>query len=291
MRSTENTSQIAEPARCHRALSWCPTSTTLRLPTVCSIFDDVNDIWESAFWPIELNWVVSGVPAVPAGRVPVVTILTQLFSIAYWIAFGPHGPRAADPPGHNARVAWGVVVGLGVSVAIFSAIRLFARPPPSTMTKEYQEATNELLLVCPNQFPSALTRFSRANAAFTATKSRSPYRYRLRGLRGQGRDPVSPQGQLKSKHNTHYIFFFVIEAGADGGALAVREAVLEEHGVWRSCAKARVVSACKYCTTTQKTKVLVPHAAMCYLEKQLPNTGYLDKSSGHSYRLALAPYA
>ncbi|OAQ71137.1 cytochrome c oxidase polypeptide V precursor [Pochonia chlamydosporia 170] len=65
---------------------------------------------------------------------------------AYWIAFGPHGPRAVDPPGTNARVAWGVAVGLAASFAIFAAIRSVAKPEPHTMSKEYQEASNELLI-------------------------------------------------------------------------------------------------------------------------------------------------
>ncbi|OAA44343.1 cytochrome c oxidase polypeptide V precursor [Metarhizium rileyi] len=65
---------------------------------------------------------------------------------AYWIAFGPHGPRAVDPPGTNARVAWGVAVGLAASFAIFAAIRSVAKPEPHTMSKEYQESSNELLI-------------------------------------------------------------------------------------------------------------------------------------------------
>ncbi|KAH8175275.1 cytochrome c oxidase subunit IV domain-containing protein [Sarocladium implicatum] len=65
---------------------------------------------------------------------------------AYWIAFGPHGPRAVDPPGTGARVAWGVAIGLGVSFALFGTIRAFAKPAPYTMTKEYQEESNELLI-------------------------------------------------------------------------------------------------------------------------------------------------
>ncbi|GAO14892.1 uncharacterized protein UV8b_05058 [Ustilaginoidea virens] len=65
---------------------------------------------------------------------------------AYWIAFGPHGPRAVDPPGTNARIAWGVAIGLAASFTIFAAIRLAAKPEPHTMSKEYQEASNELLI-------------------------------------------------------------------------------------------------------------------------------------------------
>ncbi|KAF5531371.1 cytochrome c oxidase polypeptide 5 mitochondrial [Fusarium napiforme] len=64
---------------------------------------------------------------------------------AYWIAFGPHGPRAVDPPGTGARVAWGVFIGLAASVALFGAVRVVAKPAPYTMTQEYQEETNEFL--------------------------------------------------------------------------------------------------------------------------------------------------
>lgn len=67
--------------------------------------------------------------------------------IAYWIAFGPHGPRTVDAPGAGARVAWGVAVGLAASLALFAGIRVAAKPAPYTMNKEYQEASNELLKV------------------------------------------------------------------------------------------------------------------------------------------------
>lgn len=72
---------------------------------------------------------------------------SESFHAAYWIAFGPHGPRTADPPGAGARVAWGVVIGLASSLALFSGIRMAAKPAPHTMNKEWQEATNEYLKV------------------------------------------------------------------------------------------------------------------------------------------------
>ncbi|KAJ2897626.1 hypothetical protein MKZ38_004526 [Zalerion maritima] len=64
---------------------------------------------------------------------------------AYWIAFGPHGPRAEPPPGEGKRVFLGTAVGVLVSVAIFMTVRMFGSPAPSTMTKEYQEESNEFL--------------------------------------------------------------------------------------------------------------------------------------------------
>ncbi|KAH6708025.1 cytochrome c oxidase polypeptide V [Verticillium dahliae] len=71
--------------------------------------------------------------------------LTPIASTAYWIAFGPHGPRAADPAGEGSRVFFGTLAAVGASLAIFGVIRLFAKPPPPTMTKEWQEASNEVL--------------------------------------------------------------------------------------------------------------------------------------------------
>ncbi|PSS14809.1 hypothetical protein M430DRAFT_253121 [Amorphotheca resinae ATCC 22711] len=64
---------------------------------------------------------------------------------AYYIAFGPHGPRAQPPPGEGWRIFAYTGVGLLASLLIFSGIRAGARPSPGTMTKEYQEATNEYL--------------------------------------------------------------------------------------------------------------------------------------------------
>ncbi|KAL9066281.1 MAG: hypothetical protein Q9161_007657 [Pseudevernia consocians] len=64
---------------------------------------------------------------------------------AYWIAFGPHGPRALPPPGENWEVFRLVMAGIGVSFVIFCAIRSQARPAPKTMNAQYQEMTNEYL--------------------------------------------------------------------------------------------------------------------------------------------------
>ncbi|RFU33421.1 hypothetical protein B7463_g2920, partial [Scytalidium lignicola] len=64
---------------------------------------------------------------------------------AYWIAFGAHGPRAVPPPGEGWKVAGYTLAGLGISLAIIVLIRANARPPPATMTKEYEELSNEFL--------------------------------------------------------------------------------------------------------------------------------------------------
>ncbi|KAL4778251.1 cytochrome c oxidase subunit IV-domain-containing protein [Aspergillus varians] len=65
---------------------------------------------------------------------------------AYWIAFGPHGPRSQPPKGEGLKIFIKVAQLTAVSVAIFYAIHAFAKPHPATMSKEWQEATNEYAL-------------------------------------------------------------------------------------------------------------------------------------------------
>lgn len=65
---------------------------------------------------------------------------------AYWIAFGPHGPRALPPPDENKKVFLGTVAGLVASAILFAVVRSFANPAPKTMTQEWQEKTNEFLI-------------------------------------------------------------------------------------------------------------------------------------------------
>ncbi|KAJ5653776.1 Cytochrome c oxidase polypeptide 5 [Penicillium odoratum] len=65
---------------------------------------------------------------------------------AYWIAFGPHGPRAQAPKGEGWKILFKVTQLTLVSFAIFYAIHLFAKPQPKTMSKEWQEASNEYAL-------------------------------------------------------------------------------------------------------------------------------------------------
>jgi cytochrome c oxidase subunit 4 len=66
---------------------------------------------------------------------------------AYYIAFGPHGPRALPPPGEGMKIFGYTIIALLVSLGLFTFTRMMARPPPATMTKEYQEMTNEYLRV------------------------------------------------------------------------------------------------------------------------------------------------
>jgi len=63
---------------------------------------------------------------------------------AYYIAFGPHGPRTpVNPPGTALKVTASVLGLIGVAAVLFGVLRSHAAPPPKTLTKEWQEASNE----------------------------------------------------------------------------------------------------------------------------------------------------
>lgn len=63
---------------------------------------------------------------------------------AYYVAFGPHGPRAPlHPPGTVPKLILAISLGVGAGTVLFLASRSLATPPPKTMTKEWQEASNE----------------------------------------------------------------------------------------------------------------------------------------------------
>jgi len=114
-------------------------------------------------------------------------IVADNVSIAWWIAFGPHGPRAETPPGEWGRVWFYTAIGVAVSAVLFYSIHAFARPPPRTMTKEWQEATNEYLKVSPGGevLENVLLTLPRKNesipstvSAVKATKAKASYRAR-----------------------------------------------------------------------------------------------------------------
>ncbi|KAG8933312.1 Cytochrome c oxidase subunit 5A [Tulasnella sp. 417] len=64
---------------------------------------------------------------------------------AYYISFGPHGPRKpVDEPGSGLKV-FGLTMGIvGLAGVAFAGIRSFGGEPPRTLTKEWQEASNEI---------------------------------------------------------------------------------------------------------------------------------------------------
>ena len=65
---------------------------------------------------------------------------------AYYIAFGPHGPRRPPPPDEGRNVFLLSSAVIAGAFAVFAFTRMFANPVrPRTMTKEWQEATEEYL--------------------------------------------------------------------------------------------------------------------------------------------------
>ncbi|WVF66263.1 hypothetical protein IAT40_001003 [Kwoniella sp. CBS 6097] len=65
---------------------------------------------------------------------------------AYFVAFGPHGPRApVNPPGHGLKVALGTLAAVGAAYGVFLFARSQAQPPPRTMTPEYQDQMTEYM--------------------------------------------------------------------------------------------------------------------------------------------------
>ena len=73
--------------------------------------------------------------------------LTLHFCLAYWIAFGPHGPRKGRPKGENWQIFRWTSAAVAISLVIFAIIRTFARPPPRTMNEQWQKMSNEYLKV------------------------------------------------------------------------------------------------------------------------------------------------
>ncbi|RKP27654.1 cytochrome c oxidase subunit IV [Syncephalis pseudoplumigaleata] len=74
------------------------------------------------------------------------TLSAEEKKAAYYIAFGPHGPREPlHKPGFGVKVTGGVVAAIVASAALFSAIRTRAQETPHTMSKEWREQTDEYM--------------------------------------------------------------------------------------------------------------------------------------------------
>lgn len=146
-------------------------------------------------------------------------MLTQNASTAYWVAFGPHGPRALPPPDEGKKVTLYVFAALFASLAIFSAMRMFAKPAPHTMNKEWQEAANEYLKVRIRQAfarsPSRkdwLARLSMLTLDINkGAKIRPNHRSRLPQLRGQGTGPVPLLESLRGSGSKRKTFPLSVE--------------------------------------------------------------------------------
>ncbi|KAK7693851.1 hypothetical protein QCA50_003424 [Cerrena zonata] len=63
---------------------------------------------------------------------------------AYYVAFGPHGPRKPHSnPGDGLKIAGSVVVAIAAAGLVFFGVRSQAPPPPKTINKEWEEAANQ----------------------------------------------------------------------------------------------------------------------------------------------------
>ncbi|CAE6461110.1 unnamed protein product [Rhizoctonia solani] len=67
---------------------------------------------------------------------------------AYFVAFGPHGPRTpVTPPGQTMKVITGTLAVFALAGGAFGLIRAYENytggPTPHTFSKEYQQAMNE----------------------------------------------------------------------------------------------------------------------------------------------------
>ncbi|KAG5722086.1 hypothetical protein E4T56_gene15683 [Termitomyces sp. T112] len=62
---------------------------------------------------------------------------------AYYVAFGPHGPRTPiSQPGDTAKIFFWTLALVAIGGSLFATARYFAPPPPKTISKEWEEATN-----------------------------------------------------------------------------------------------------------------------------------------------------
>lgn len=65
---------------------------------------------------------------------------------AYYISFGEWGPRKPlYAPGEANKIFWGTVAGLVAGVGLFAFVRSFAPEKPVSMSREWQEASDEYL--------------------------------------------------------------------------------------------------------------------------------------------------
>lgn len=71
--------------------------------------------------------------------------LTSLQLLAYYVSFGPHGPRTLPPKGEWKKVLLYTIGGCSIVGFLWPLRDLGARPAPRTMTKEWQEKSNEYL--------------------------------------------------------------------------------------------------------------------------------------------------
>lgn len=106
-----------------------------------------------------------------------------------------------------------VMVAIGATGVLFGTARFFARGQPATMTKEYQEATNDYLKVCAyggyNRCLCAASAYMRNTMLKDATlthilptghERRAHHRYLIRGLRRPRPGPEPARKEVDALH-------------------------------------------------------------------------------------------
>lgn len=207
-------------------------------------------------------------------------MLTQNASTAYWVAFGPHGPRALPPPDEGKKVTIGVFVALLATLAIFTTMRMFAKPAPHTMNKEWQEAANEYLKVRIRQAfgpsPSRKDRPARITMLTldikTGAKIRPIHRCRLPQLRGQGPGPVSLLESLRGSGSKWKTFLLSVERAEATYSLPhgpssmysviFRESIGPARG-WMAIARVDVVKCTKIIRFLKNRHIQVRNVKLC----------------------------
>lgn len=65
---------------------------------------------------------------------------------AYYISFGEWGPRRPlYGPGDKSKIFWIVTGSVVGSIALFGALKVFAKPNPASLNREWQEKSDEYL--------------------------------------------------------------------------------------------------------------------------------------------------
>ncbi|KAK3841370.1 MAG: cytochrome c oxidase subunit IV [Linnemannia gamsii] len=117
----------------------CASTTTSATPAVQ--LQNIESRWASLSAQ-EQTTVAKHLEQIQAGEWTKMT--TEQKKAAYWVAFGPHGARTPlTGPGHNLKVLAGTAAVVSAAGALFLWIRAKGGEKPSTMTKEWQEASNE----------------------------------------------------------------------------------------------------------------------------------------------------
>ncbi|KIM86435.1 hypothetical protein PILCRDRAFT_816394 [Piloderma croceum F 1598] len=132
----------ANPTHAHVATaSSAPSATTTRSQQSIIPLSNVEAQWEKLSQEEQIT-VHSQLEALQKKDWKTLSIDEK--KAAYYVAFGPHGPRApVSPPGQNLKVFLSTMGLIGIAGIIYAVIRAYAPPPPRTLTKEWQEASNE----------------------------------------------------------------------------------------------------------------------------------------------------